>query len=76
MAAPISVKIIFPLLFHRLKRAFKGGNQVGGVFRTNGKPDRVWFNSLIQELLSGELGMCRAGRVDYQGFDIGNIRKQ
>ena len=52
------------------------GKQVFNVFGSDGKADGRLCDALFCQFLVVELGVCRAGRVDDQRFDIGYIGQQ
>lgn len=46
------------------------GNQIINMFRSNGKTNGIWIDSLIPHLFFRQLRMRRRSRMDHQGFDI------
>ena len=60
----------------RLKSAFQILNNIINVLGSDGETDGIRFDSLIQKLFLGQLGMSCGCRVNHQAFHIGYIRQQ
>jgi len=59
-----------------LKSLFQVRNNIVDMLGSDGKTDRVRLDPLIEQFLRTKLGVCRAGRMDDQGFHIRHIGKQ
>ena len=55
---------------------FQIGEDIVDVLGADGEADRVLVDPLLGQLLVRELGVRRRGRVDDEGFDVRDIRKQ
>lgn len=64
------------ILFYRIKGGLQCGYQVFRLLDADEKPNRIRLDAMIQQLLTSQLGMCRACRMDNEGLHIGNICKQ
>ena len=63
-------------LFYRFKRGVQCRDQIARGFDADGKADRVGLDPLIQQLFPGKLGMGGAGRMDHEGFYVGDVGEQ
>ena len=58
------------------KRLIKSVDQIGNIFYSDRQSYGVRLDSLLQKLLLIELRMCRRSGVNYQRFNVRNVRQK